>query len=732
MIDVRRILCCVWLAVSFSYLTAWPAEQDTIVVTVHLEDLSPAETIYVDVNNASGIEDGTIVNPFNTIGEAIAATSFGRGDTVIVLPGFYFDNIVLEDNLSLVARDGSFHTFIMDAGGGTVVTLAADSTLRGFSVGDGSVSAVDVPAGIVAEVTNCVLFNSDIGLSAGAGATLAFINNTVDGNTSFGLHGESDAIFDVFKNNVLTVNGTGVFSDANAIANGGFNLFFGNSTNYDGSAAALTDFTDDPLYVDPGVLNFHLGALSPARDAGDPDPAFDDLDGTRNDLGADGGPQGVQDLLAPLCMAMVTPMIGDSPLTVMFDGSASTDEWGIASYCWDLDSVDGDGDCDIAGPIAEHTYVIPGMYIATLTVTDNNGIQSKCTVEIVVGNNLPSASASADPQAGAAPLEVMFSGTGSDPDGGAVSFAWDFDNGDSSTQQSPTYVYPADSEPRSYVVQLVVTDDEETSTVAQVAITVTDQPVEMSQLVPEDTGGLVTIDDPDSPLDGMQVSIPAGAISEDIVVTIGQVLNPPPPPPLSFGIAVDLGPSGFIFTEPVTVSIPHSEFLVHEETIVVQFFDESTGLWSSAGINNVQHFDGSPVHIVRFDTTHFSTFTAVSVAATSSGEGGGGGGCFIAAAAYGTPMADDIGVLRAVRDDYLLSTPLGMLFVDMYYRVSSPIADVVAQSPALAALIRLLFVPVIVLANLSLTHPLAFALALLSLCAITAYRRFYRASSATK
>ncbi|MCH7924992.1 MAG: PKD domain-containing protein, partial [Planctomycetes bacterium] len=678
MIHVQRISCCVWLAVSFSALTAWPAQDSTILVSVYLADTSPSETFYVDVNNTSGVEDGTIVNPFDTIGEAIAVVSIGRGDTVIVLPGFYFENIVLKDSLVLIGRDGAFHTLISDAGGGTVVTLAADSTLRGFSVGDGSASAVDVPAGISAEVTNCVLYNSDIGLSAGAGATLAFVNNTVDGNTSFGLHGALGATFDVFKNNVLTVNGTGVFSDATAIVDGGYNLFFGNGTNYDGSAAPSTDFTDDPLYLDPGGLNFHLSALSPARDAGDPDPAFDDLDGTRNDLGADGGPQGVQDLLAPLCIAMVTPVSGDSPLTVLFDGSAATDEWGIVSYCWDLDSVDGDGDCDIAGPIAELTYVTPGMYIVTLTVTDNNGLQSKCTVEIEVGNHLPSVAASADPQAGRRPLVVIFSGVGSDRDGGPVSFAWDFGNGDSSTQQSPTYVYPAASKPGRYVAQLVVTDDEETSTVVQIPITVTAQPVETWQVVPADVGALIVVDDPDSPLYGTQVDVPAGAVSEDIVVTIGQFLSPPTPPALSFGIAVDFGPTGFSFTQPVTVSIPHSEFLAHEETIVVQFFDNSTGLWSSAGINNVQHFDGSPDHIVSFDTTHVSTFMAVSVAAPSGGGGGGGGGCFIAAAAYGTPMADDIGVLRAVRDDYLLSTPLGTLFMDMYYRISPPIADVVA------------------------------------------------------
>ncbi|MFP6584416.1 MAG: CFI-box-CTERM domain-containing protein, partial [Candidatus Hydrogenedentota bacterium] len=82
------------------------------------------------------------------------------------------------------------------------------------------------------------------------------------------------------------------------------------------------------------------------------------------------------------------------------------------------------------------------------------------------------------------------------------------------------------------------------------------------------------------------------------------------------------------------------------------------------------------------------------------GGGGGGGGCLIATAAYGTPMAQEIDVLRTLRDEHLLDGALGMAFVDSYYRLSPGIADVIAEQSALRALTRTILVPVILMAKI--------------------------------
>ena len=63
------------------------------------------------------------------------------------------------------------------------------------------------------------------------------------------------------------------------------------------------------------------------------------------------------------------------------------------------------------------------------------------------------------------------------------------------------------------------------------------------------------------------------------------------------------------------------------------------------------------------------------------------GGCFIATAAYGTPMADEIEILREFRDEYLLTNSLGQGLVDVYYTVSPPIAQFITEHPGLKPIV---------------------------------------------
>lgn len=80
-------------------------------------------------------------------------------------------------------------------------------------------------------------------------------------------------------------------------------------------------------------------------------------------------------------------------------------------------------------------------------------------IDYVQGTRSPVAVANADQTSGPAPLGVQFSSEGTnDPDGGAVSYAWDFtsDGTIDSTEANPSFSY---TDPGRYTAKLTVTDD---------------------------------------------------------------------------------------------------------------------------------------------------------------------------------------------------------------------------------------------------------------------------------
>jgi len=82
-------------------------------------------------------------------------------------------------------------------------------------------------------------------------------------------------------------------------------------------------------------------------------------------------------------------------------------------------------------------------------------------------------------------------------------------------------------------------------------------------------------------------------------------------------------------------------------------------------------------------------------------SGPGPGGCFIATAAYGTPMAQEVEILREFRDEYLLTNPVGQALVDFYYKVSPPIAEFITEHPSLKPIVRAGLVPAVALSTVA-------------------------------
>lgn len=129
-------------------------------------------------------------------------------------------------------------------------------------------------------------------------------------------------------------------------------------------------------------------------------------------------------------------------------------------------------------------------------------------------------------------------------------------------------------------------------------------------------------------------------------------------------------------------------------------------------------------------TTTISAATDIPVSGGSGKDGGDDdddSGCFIATAAYGSSLHPHVGMLRALRDRYLLSFAPGRLFVAAYYRFSPPLADYISRHDTLKTAARILLLPLLALSCLILhvgpVVTLALLVALLALPVAFSWRR---------
>ncbi|MBI3804490.1 MAG: metallophosphoesterase [Nitrospirae bacterium] len=87
----------------------------------------------------------------------------------------------------------------------------------------------------------------------------------------------------------------------------------------------------------------------------------------------------------PVARLSNAPASGEAPLTIHFDGTASSDADGtIAAYRWDF----GDGTTETAAAV-DHTYYTAGTYTVKLTVTDNAGATASTQVKITTDSICP-------------------------------------------------------------------------------------------------------------------------------------------------------------------------------------------------------------------------------------------------------------------------------------------------------------------------------------------------------
>jgi len=185
---------------------------------------------------------------------------------------------------------------------------------------------------------------------------------------------------------------------------------------------------------------------------------------------------------APRAVIDAEPREGAAPLTVRFDGGYSHDDGALVELRWDFGDPRSMG--TQVGVACDHTYAQPGTYLVKLTVIDDEGSVDSQQIAVVVTNAPPVAVASVNNDSPLPGIKVIFNASASyDAQGGIVSYAWDFGDGNVGAGEIADHTYALGG---YYVATLTVTDADGATGRTHLGISV--QPGE-SQCGDDDTCG---------------------------------------------------------------------------------------------------------------------------------------------------------------------------------------------------------------------------------------------------
>jgi hypothetical protein len=157
-------------------------------------------------------------------------------------------------------------------------------------------------------ITNNVYLGALLVLAGDTSMSQWVWNNTISGNSSptcsdsQGCPAISAASAGQIENNIVADNdGGGIYvgypeqvtvqyNDGNG--NGAYDICLMGRYECESTGSEYGNLTSDPKLNDPEAGDYTLSGFSPCVDAGNPLAGYDDVDGSRNDMGAFGGPYG--------------------------------------------------------------------------------------------------------------------------------------------------------------------------------------------------------------------------------------------------------------------------------------------------------------------------------------------------------------------------------------------------------------------------------------------------------
>lgn len=250
---------------------------------------------------AAGTVELNVPGDYATIQAAIdaaadlASRNTGTIYAVFVEPGTYAGGIELRTGIPVEGRETA-RTILTGGDPAVTVDSVTNVSFRKFTIIN-TTRGMLISNSSSVDVTNNVFFagTGSTGLRVANSPTNVTIVNNVFYQNGTAIERDADV---VIKNNIFSTNTNAISAPGLASALISFNDFFGNTSDGPTGSNAVTVATPapsggvDPLFADPGNLDFHArqnSPQSPCIDAGDPN-IKDRADNTTSDIGAYGGP----------------------------------------------------------------------------------------------------------------------------------------------------------------------------------------------------------------------------------------------------------------------------------------------------------------------------------------------------------------------------------------------------------------------------------------------------------
>ncbi|MCP4633466.1 MAG: T9SS type A sorting domain-containing protein [candidate division Zixibacteria bacterium] len=233
-----------------------------IAIAIGVNTAYSQETWYIDINGSDSSGDGSLINPFGTIQYGINISS--TGDSIVVMPGTYYEQLDVEKSLSLLSSSGKDSTIIdaqgtIDDTSSSVLTIlsAGNVSINGFTIKNGRGFTTGNPItsagggiysiGTALEIIDCniteneILTNDEVigggGIFTDESSSFSISNSIIIGNSvseywsggtivagSMKGGGGILALCDSVAISSCTISNNYAYSDFNPVSGGGIHL----------------------------------------------------------------------------------------------------------------------------------------------------------------------------------------------------------------------------------------------------------------------------------------------------------------------------------------------------------------------------------------------------------------------------------------------------------------------------------------------------------------------------